>query len=436
MTKEPEYRPLVPKEVPYVDLTNEAEPKDKYNAAWLIFLIMGTGILLPWNAFINAGSYFTSIYPNFGSFIFFLSLVYNWSSCLTLVASLKVAPKFSFRSRILVCFTIDLVMLLAVPWIDNVFSTTAAIVVTYIACFFTGMATSVLFGTVFGLSALFPPDYAGAIMSGNGIAGVLCSVLSIITFVATPDTTAGHRTSGLLFFSLASLTIVVCIGSYFVLQGLPITQYHTRRYAAMQQAATTVGTEGERLINGESKWQSGSDAAPAPVTVRSVFRKIWLDAATVWSVFFVTLALFPGIMLKIEAPHGLADWWPIILITIFCVGDYIGRTVPRWVVVLTPRTLVVPVLVRYMFFVIFPLCIHPELITQQWALYLIMVIFALSNGYLGTLAMMFGPTKAEVHEKETAGFIMTLALNFGIFCGVHFAFLLLYLIEGNIGVKF
>jgi hypothetical protein len=35
--------------------------------------------------------------------------------------------------------------------------------------------------------------------------------------------------------------------------------------------------------------------------------------------------------------------------------------------------------------------------------------------------MMFGPTLAEPHEKESAGFIMSFFLQFGIFLGSQVA---------------
>jgi len=65
-----------------------------------------------------------------------------------------------------------------------------------------------------------------------------------------------------------------------------------------------------------------------------------------------------------------------------------------------------------------------------------MLLFALTNGYCGTLAMMYGPTNTESHEKEKAGTMMSFFLNFGIFIATHFALLLLYLITGSIGISF
>ncbi|KAG8535861.1 hypothetical protein GDO81_027594, partial [Engystomops pustulosus] len=58
----------------------------------------------------------------------------------------------------------------------------------------------------------------------------------------------------------------------------------------------------------------------------------------------------------------------------------------------------------------------------------IMVFFALSNGYLASLCMCFGPKKVNVHEAETAGAIMAFFLSLGLALGAGFSFLLRILV--------
>jgi len=425
------YEP-VPREDPYIDPLDK-EPRDNYHAAWFIFMILGTGILLPWNAFINAGDFFLSLYPEFPSFMFFLALAYNYSSILCLMASIKFLPRFSFGSRIISAFILDFIVLLIVPFLGSIFHGDTAIIMTYLGTFLTGIASSVLFGTIFALSALFPPKYSTAIMSGNGVAGILSSALRIITKVAEPDTKAGLQQSGVLYFSLGAGIIFICLISYLVLRRLPIAIYHLTKFNAAKGSS-----ESDRLVNVEVKamWRDTDD--PPTIKTRVIFRKIWKEAFFAWGVFFVSLSLFPGITSNIKTTSKSIgeDWFGIILVAIFCVGDFIGRTLPKWFVVLTPRGMWIPTLLRFSFFILFPLCIKPKVFDSDVYAYIIMAVFAFTNGYLGTLAMMYGPTNASHHEKEVAGFIMTFSLNFGIFCGVHFALLVLYLLTGSIGVKF
>jgi len=48
---------------------------------------------------------------------------------------------------------------------------------------FLGFGTGILFGTVTGYAAHFPQIYMQAIMSGNGVAGVVIALLRIVTKV-------------------------------------------------------------------------------------------------------------------------------------------------------------------------------------------------------------------------------------------------------------
>ena len=46
-----------------------------------------------------------------------------------------------------------------------------------------GIATAVLQSSIFGFASMFPPIYSQAIMAGNGVAGIIASVLRILTKV-------------------------------------------------------------------------------------------------------------------------------------------------------------------------------------------------------------------------------------------------------------
>ena len=201
-----------------------------------------------------------------------------------------------------------------------------------------------------------------------------------------------------------------------------------------------------------------SAAADKPqVTVKSVLKKMWLQALTVWSVFFVTLSLFPGVttMIKPQLPASspaasasdssvsassgpqswLAEWFSLILITLFMVFDFVGRYLPSFVTVCTPRTLWITVVARVVFFPLFSLMAKGIWTAgvNFWAP-VIMIVFAFTNGYFSTIAMIFGPAPTAPEERETASTIMSFGLNFGIFCASFFALLMLYFINGSFSV--
>jgi hypothetical protein len=72
---------------------------------------------------------------------------------------------------------------------------------------------------------------------------------------------------------------------------------------------------------------------------------------------------------------------------------------------------------------------------SQRACAVIVLLMAISNGVCGTLGMIYGPQMARPHERETAGLIMSFALNLGIFCGVQLALPVRYLLVGDWGIQ-
>jgi hypothetical protein len=53
-----------------------------------------------------------------------------------------------------------------------------------------------------------------------------------------------------------------------------------------------------------------------------------------------------------------------------------------------------------------------------------MSLFALTNGWATTACMILAPSFVHSDEKETAGFMMTFPLTFGILAGTFLALLL------------
>lgn len=53
-----------------------------------------------------------------------------------------------------------------------------------------------------------------------------------------------------------------------------------------------------------------------------------------------------------------------------------------------------------------------------------MVLFAISNGYLGSLCMMYGPSTVEPKHAETAGTMMAFLLIIGLALGAGFSFVI------------
>jgi len=120
---------------------------------------------------------------------------------------------------------------------------------------------------------------------------------------------------------------------------------------------------------------------------------------------------------ELNAEH----WYPIILITEFNFGDYFGRTLPKWerCILFSYRTIWIPTLLRVVFLPLFILSVAPNKFfgSDIW-MYVFMFLFSVSNGYCGTLCMMFGPDRVDTRDKEKAGTVMVFCLTLGLTLGV------------------
>jgi Nucleoside transporter len=471
-------------------------------------------LLFPWNAYITADDYYEELWPSV-SFEFLLTLAYNYPGIVMLFLNIRYGRLFPFSVRMAVGFVVGGICMMFVPIITTVpnVNSVASMWATLGAVFLSGVMASMLFGTVLGLSAIFPGQYTGAVMSGNGVAGIIVGLTRIFTKLAFADTVDGLRNSSVLYFVIAGLVMFFCAGSY----GLLLRSKFGRYYIAKNEAATQTQTvsllpssssssssedEGEdpllfrdaldsearnssvpntpknsevssssygsvlvpasadnahvlyvdesdasdsmkaRRVDQRSPLRGSTDGTakrrrwknpkPRSVSYWSVFKRIWPFALEVFWVFCVTLTIFPGMTLQIQSQFGedFQPWFGIILIFIFQLFDYIGRTLPKWMILFTPRTLWIPVVLRTGIVVLFIFCINPRYIYIDGFPYLFMAVFALTNGYCGTLAMMFAPDCVEDHEKESAGAIMGFMLNLGIFVAAHLALLVLYLVNG------
>lgn len=429
-----------PKKEAEAMIDSHAEPEAP-KLVYYIFYLLGMGTLLPWNFFITADSYWNykfrnatvDVSGNNSGADTTTDLQYNFSAYLSVASMLPntifltlnaiFAHKINQQLKLLVSLTIVIVLFIVttilVPinsdqWQNTFFAVTMVIVVLL------NVGAAVFQGGLFGLSAQFPSKYLSAVMSGQALGAVfacLCRIVSIA--VAGENEVAAAVNSALVYFTLADITLLVSIACYLWMTRLTFYKYYT-------------------VLNGPEK--AGEEATSMVTSGKSVsiwhiFLKIKWFALSVCLVFVVTLAMFPAIAGKIkpmymgtkENPSIWArDYFvPVCCFLLFNLTDYIGRigggyTVwpkkGQWYLVL------LLVVLRVAFVPLFMYCNidHKNLTTvfNHDAYYIIiMIAFGLSNGYLATLCMIYGPATVEPEEQNTASSMMAAFLGFGLCLG-------------------
>lgn len=214
---------------------------------YFIFLYEGVGNLFPWNAFINAGSYFgerfcgTSFQNNFENYF---SLMYSASQVVGLAISVKYGNRLSLWTKIgvpLIWYSI--IFLITTILVTISIGGTSLFWITLISTFISGLLSAVLSGGLFGMAAVFPPLYTGALMTGQGLAGVIVSIAYIVSLLSTTDASDCDQdgnddggstscdpyttdSSALAYFAVATVVLFTCIGAYIVLRYQAISIYY------------------------------------------------------------------------------------------------------------------------------------------------------------------------------------------------------------------
>lgn len=456
-----------------------APPKDRYNGVWLIFFMLGLGTLLPWNFFMTATMYFTSrlaepgddrIAPSDGndSASLNVSLAFNANdtemralepprtqlqskfnnvmtlcamlpllifTCLNSILHRRISQKIRIAGSLVAIF---LVFLLTAIFVKIDFSPATFFTLTMIKIVFINSFGALLQGSLFGMAALFPASYTAPIMSGQGLAGTFAA-FSMICAIASGS---AMEDSAFGYFITACVVILLALLSYFALNKLEFYKFYTVENLnnPANSAPTDVELKKDLLQKGDHVEESAASTSEKQ-SFLNILKKIWVLALSVCLVFTVTIGIFPSVTADVKSTiAGDSEWGkyfiPVSCFLLFNLFDWAGRSLTTLVMWPGKDSNLLPIMVaaRLVFLPLFMLCnvmprsFLPVLLAHDAWYICIMVLFALSNGYLASLCMCFGPKKVNVHEAETAGAIMAFFLTLGLALGAGFSFLLRILV--------
>ncbi|KAJ6252715.1 equilibrative nucleoside transporter 1 [Anaeramoeba flamelloides] len=415
---------------------------------------MGIAHLLPYNAFLTAYDYFnTNLSKVSKSFEFYISSIMTWGTFIALGFDLFLSSyfgnkkrkmnqieqnkeqKLKFTTRIVGGFIVYILTTGSVPIIMTFCELKVAFVLMMVNVVFVGFSTGICQGGIFGFAAIFEPKYTTAVMSGQGFAGVIVSFLRVITKGATEQTTRGIRDSAFAYFAASAGIVFFIIVGYFFLIRTKFTKYYISKYYYHLENADSTKEEEPMSINESGSEYSGEsetdrqttvikdhlekdddttsllDGTPKRIKLWPLYKKIFRFSFSVFFTFFISLALFPSVMVQIPSTRNhlnTTGWYSLILITLFNCLDTTGRTLPKWIPNLfSNKFLVGFVLSRSVFLVLFVLCVE-KVISSDAISIIIVIIFSITNGYPSSISMMRGPFAKGIkeHERSTAAVMM------------------------------
>ncbi|KAI4874093.1 hypothetical protein NFI96_016338, partial [Prochilodus magdalenae] len=429
-------------------LSTRHRPHDNYCMVYGIFFLMGIGSLLPWNFFITAKHYWLYKLSNSSSsagheepqtdigdyFESYLAIASTVPSVLCLVFNYLLVNRLSSDVRILSSLFVTLAVFVV---------TTVLVKVDVSGCrsqFFAGTlasvalvsgASNIFSGSVFGISGHFPMRISQALISGQAMGGTVSAVAAVVDLALAGDVT----TSALAYFLTADIFILLCIVMYLLLPKLAYSRYY------MEAAFAGPATSDSILPHPESNGHSGPAAVSVP-PLKPILRKIWVLGFCVFYVFFISIMIFPAISSGIQSvdkdtgnPWTTVYFVPLTSFFLYNVADFCGRQVTAWLQVPGPTSRLLPALVlcRTVLVPLFIFCNYqprrhqnPVFFAHDLFPVVFVCLLGLSNGYLGTLPMIYGPKVVPRELAEPAGVVMSFFLTMGLAVGSAFSVLLVH----------
>ncbi|KAI7906488.1 nucleoside transporter-domain-containing protein [Cokeromyces recurvatus] len=432
------------------DQIKDEDVLDKYHLVYWIFFIYGVAMLLPWNVFITASEYFAKRFsgtPYEETFQNYFSTNFTNTNLLTFVFVIYMQNKssYSFDSFLSIFINTIIFGMLAIT-VETHIEGIGYFWFILILIVITGVTTSFFQNAVFSEASQLPPMYMQAVLSGQGIAGVVVAISSILSALAgstdsIPNESSISRSAFLYFLSAFIITLAALIGRIWVVR-LPFYR------SQMKSNASTLLEEIEEDLDEEPLREE------APIGIMSVIRKTSGLIFTVGYIFIITLMLFPSITALIKSIHRPNDAIDSIHrgtnkgrfynddifvafhFLLFNVGDWVGRMMPvsKYFIISQTKYLVMLSASRTVFIPLFLLCNVivsesrklPVLIQSDLFYFILVWLFAITNGWICSLAMMAAPQLKSIKkgkEKAMVGSLMSFSLVLGLAIGGSLSFI-------------
>ncbi|NWS62012.1 S29A3 protein, partial [Chunga burmeisteri] len=447
-------------EEPLVSRYSRRKPSDRLYGAYIIFFLLGIGSLLPWNFFVMARHYWMYKLQNCSDqtgpvgheasdlqefFESYISIASTVPSVLCLIGIFLLVNRVPASIRILSSLFIVLATFLIITMlvkVDTSTWTTQFFALTIGCIVIISSASTVFTSSVFGLSSHFPMKNLQALISGQAMGGTISAIASLIDLAAAANVTD----SALAYFLTADIFIVICIMAYLLLPRLEYSRYYMSDQNESPSQATVLpnGSMEDEAELGDTANTSFAPKNTGIPPLRPILQKTALLGFCVFYVSFITIIIFPSLSSNVESvSKASGSLWstkyfvPLTSFLLYNFADWCGRQITAWIQVPGPKSKLLPVLVllRTIFLPLFILSnyqprTHIRTVVFNRDIYPVVftVLLGLSNGYLGTLVIIYGPKIVPKELAEATGVVMTFYVTLGLAVGSACSVLIVHLL--------
>lgn len=368
-----------------------------------------------------------SLLRNFQSGILSVSTVGNLGSMIVLT---KLQARANYPRRIIASLALNAIVFALLAISTKLFLGVSVgvyfaflMVMVLIASLATGLCQNGVFAYVSGFGR---EEYTQGIMSGQGVAGVLPAITQIISVLSVPKTKhhvegapQESSTSAFVYFLTATGVSVATLVAFF---------YLLSRDSSKQRMLRTSHNEDPEYDTDRSE--------PKGVPLTRLFKKLFWLAGAIFITFAITMffPVFTPQVLSVRDPSNASRLFqPAAFIPLgfffWNLGDLIGRVgpaLPALRLTHRPQLLFFFSVARVLFIPLYLLCNiggkGAAIPSDFFYLFVVQLLFGMTNGYLGSNCMMGFAEWVEPDELEAAGGFMSLCLVSGLTVGSFLSF--------------
>lgn len=318
---------------------------------------------------------------------------------------------------------------------------------TMITVVLMNVCAAILSGGLFGLVGQFPSEYITAVVSGQSLGGIFAALTEIIALTLG----ASAQYSAFIYFIIGTVVMLLSVQAYVIMSRTVFFKHFTRD----RKEEIHSGQE-ERLVEKEEDDDDDNDdddddlqrisrvlPNKSEADFQEVFKGIWKYGLIEFCVFSVTLSIYPAVTVLVTSTgKGSGHLWndvyfvTVVNYLIFNSGDYLGRILAGLIdwPKNRPNLLLVTAMLRALWIPLFMLCNAqpreslPVLIHSDVSYIGLMVVFAVSNGYLANMGLICAPKQVREHERERASSMMAAFLGVGLAFGSALSLILVKLL--------
>ena len=415
--------------------------------AYFYLVALGIGYLFSFASLTLPVDYWDTLFPTYkGSIEYAISTVYIWVNVVALLFIILWGGVPIFTRRIYGGLFCQFVMLLVIP--SSFFlhlGECANYLLIISATVFVSIATSFTASAAIAFTAQYPLEIQSGYQMGIGISTLLGSCFKIIAKLMLPVNSV--VTSSILFFYTGALVIVVVAYLYkrlldlpcsekYVMYGLAPRDTHARqnrevrRDVELRFLAAELAEGSPLLDKGNSSLtvnycatKSVPDKKLVLANTVNLLVKIYPSYFPVMIVYGVTLMLWPPLITEIRSFNypflEETQWWSLILLFDYAAMDCVGRFFVGYLPsCLNKHNITLFAMLRSLVTIPIICCVKSIIFTNDIFSLLFVAILGISNGYLGSTAIMmvneWCDTQDEIGRAGViTGFVLNVALAFG-----------------------